>query len=203
MALNLLYMKKTFLSIFFLFSAICVWAQNDILFDYNQNRLEKQRKSMLILGTWAVGNIAAGAALYGQHEGSERQFHIMNAGWNVVNLGLATLGYFNAMKTDPSSLGLFESIEAQNAIEKTFLFNGGLDVGYMLGGLYLMERAKTADKNADQLKGFGKSIVLQGAFLFVFDLAAYFWQNHHAQDISPLLSGLYFDGQQFGFSLVF
>lgn len=196
-------MKRSLLSFFFLFSALCLWAQADILKDFNESRLEKQRKSMLVLGTWAVGNIAAGSILFNQHEGSERHFHIMNAGWNVVNLGLATLGYFNAIKTDPTTLGLFESMEAQNALEKTFLFNGGLDVGYMLGGLYLMERAKTADKNADQLKGFGKSIVLQGAFLFVFDLAAYFWQNSHQTDIAPLLGQVYFDGQVFGWVVQF
>lgn len=196
-------MKRIVLSIFFLFTVIAAYSQFSVLQEYNQTRLEKQRKSMLILGTWAVGNIAAGALLYNKHQGSERHFHIMNASWNLVNVSLATLGYLAAVKTDPSSMGLYESIQAQNGLEKIFLFNAGLDVGYMLGGAYLMERAKNASKNKDQLKGFGKSILLQGAFLFVFDLAAYFWQHDHQKLIQPLLSNLYFDGQNLGISFLF
>jgi hypothetical protein len=153
---------------------------------------------MLVLGSWAVGNIALGLGLQNRYEGEERYFHLMNAGWNAVNLGLATAGYLSAIKTDPASFNLTQSINEQQKLQKIFLFNAGLDVGYVLGGLYLMERSKTAESNPERLKGFGKSIILQGGFLFAFDLIAYFAQASGNKDIGPLLSGLHFDGQQIG-----
>lgn len=191
-------MKKVLLTFYLCSFGTLLLAQQVDLLAFNQDRLQKQRTSMLVLGGWAIGNIALGAALYGSRQGEDRYFHLMNAGWNLVNLGLATAGYITATTADPGSLDLLATVKAQHSIEKIFLFNAGLDVGYMLGGLYLMERSKTAEKKPERLKGFGKSIILQGGFLFVFDLAAYFVQASHHRQLEPLLSSLYFDGQSFG-----
>jgi hypothetical protein len=173
------------------------------LLSFNQSRLEKQRVSMLILGSWAVGNIAIGTALGSQKSGEEQYFHYMNAGWNLVNIGLATAGYFTAIKTDPAALDLYSSIQEQHRIQKIFLFNAGLDVGYMAGGLYLMERARRTENKPERLRGFGKSIILQGAFLFVFDLGAYWVQAKGNEQIAPLLEGLSFSGQSIGWTILF
>ena len=144
---------------------------------------------MLVLGSWAVGNIALGSVMQAQTDGTTKAWHQMNAGWNLVNLGLATAGYVAALKSDPSQLGLYESVNAHHSIQKVFLFNGGLDVGYMLGGAYLIEKSKnTADtKKSDRLKGFGQSIVLQGAFLLVFDMANFVIHNNRTEQIKPLI----------------
>lgn len=173
------------------------------LTDFNAERLRKQKVSMMILGGWAVGNIALGTTLASQRSGEARYFHGMNAGWNLVNLGLATAGYISATKGDPSALGLYESIDAQHRLQKIFLFNAGLDVGYMLGGAYLIERAKNTENKPERLRGFGKSIALQGAFLFVFDLGAYFWQASGNGDLQPLLEGLSFSGNGVSLRLQF
>ena len=37
-------------------------------------------------------------------------------------------------------------------IQKILLLNAGLDVGYMLGGLYLTERSKNTEKNPERIK---------------------------------------------------
>ena len=196
-------MKKSFLTLSFLCFALFSWAQMSNLEQFNQERLQKQKVSMLVLGSWAVGNIALGLGMYNQHQGEERYFHLMNAGWNVVNLGLATAGYLAAIKTDPAGFDLYQSIHEQHKLQKIFLFNAGLDVGYVLGGLYLRERGKSAEKNPEMLRGFGKSIILQGSFLFAFDLVAYFVQASGNKDIGPLLSNLHFNGQQIGFFVQF
>jgi len=197
-------MKKLLLFNIFLAFAWVTWAQNDILLNLNEQRLQKQRVSMLVLGGWAVGNIAVGSVLASQREGVDKNFHLMNAGWNVVNLGLATLGYINAVKTDPASLDTYATIQAQGSIEKILLLNTGLDVGYMLGGLYLIERSKNATKNPERLEGFGKSIILQGGFLFVFDLAAYFVHSKTRSGVwQDMLTSVYFDGSQMGLVLQF
>ena len=192
-------MKKVFLLWFFLCSAFFAWSQtNDLLLDFNQDRLQRQKTGMLVLGGWAVGNIATGLALTGQRSGPDKHFHAMNAGWNLVNLAIAGFGYFGAIKADPASFDLYSTIHEHHKFQKVLLFNAGLDVGYMAGGLYLLERSRRGGKNADQLKGFGRSIMLQGAFLFAFDLVNYFVQAGHNDDLRDLLSGVQFTGQSVG-----
>ena len=93
----------------------------------------------------------------------------MNLAWNSVNLVIAGFGYYNALNAG-SDLTLLETFAEQKGIENILLLNAGLDVGYMLGGLYLLERSKNVGKRQDILKGFGQSIILQGGFLFAFDV---------------------------------
>ncbi|MFN7119291.1 MAG: DUF6992 family protein [Saprospiraceae bacterium] len=197
-------MRKALLLFFFFFWTCLLFSQDVNLLKVNEIRIEKQRIGMLIMGTWAVGNMATGALLAGRKQGEAKYFHLMNIGWNAVNLGLATVGYLNAINADPASYDMLSTIKEQYNIEKILLLNTGLDVGYMLGGLYLMERSKNNNKNPERLKGFGKSIILQGAFLFTFDLIFYFT---HAQTRSmewqQLLSNVYFDGNQVGLVLQF
>lgn len=83
-------------------------------------------------------------------------------------------------------------------MEKTLLFNGGLDVGYMAAGFYLREKAKNSTKYHDMFKGYGSALILQGAFLFVFDLSLYWVLNQHSKTLETLLSSLYFIPQGVG-----
>lgn len=191
-------MKRAILTLAFLSSLALAYAQVQELTDFNRQRLEKQRVSMLILGSWAVGNIALGASLATRREGESRYFHAMNAGWNLVNLGLATAGYLSSIKADPAAFDLYATIAEQHKLQKIFLFNAGLDVGYMMGGLYLMERSRRTVNKPERLKGFGQSILLQGAFLFAFDLGAFLWQAQGNGDLAPLLQGLSFSGNSVG-----
>ncbi len=168
--------------------------EKDNLRTFNEKRIKTNRNAMTVLGGWAVGNFLVSGLLIGRSEGSTKAFHQMNVGWNLINLGLAGFGYYSATRADPAALDLYASVKDQYGIEKTFLLNAGLDVGYMLGGLYLTERAKNASKNQERLTGFGRSIVLQGGFLFVFDLAMYFIVNHHGQLLEPLLKNVTLTG---------
>lgn len=170
------------------------------LLEFNQRELGHQKTAMLTLGGWAVANIGTGLALRGTSEGSTREFHTMNALWNTVNLGIAGLGYWSALKSDPANWDLATSLGKQQHFQKILLFNAGLDVGYIMGGLYLTERAKRPDVNGDQLKGFGNSIMLQGAFLMVFDLANYFIAAGRNGDLNLQLGAT---GQGIGLTWVF
>jgi len=196
-------MKRTYFTVLFVCSSLFSWGQISNLEQFNQQRLQKQKSSMLVLGSWAVGNMGLGLGLYSQHEGEERYFHLMNAGWNLINLGLATSGYLAARKTNPASFDLDQSIKEHYKLQKVFLFNAGLDIGYIMGGLYLRERGKRVEENAEMLRGFGKSIILQGSFLFAFDLAAFLVQASNNKEIGTLLSNVHFNGQQIGLSIHF
>ena len=180
---------RTAIVLFLLLWNGTAFAQVGGLTQYNIERLKTNKTAMTVLGGWAVGNIALGLALQGQRTGSDKYFHQMNAGWNVINLTLAGFGYWSAIKTDPASFDTFATVQEQFKIQKILLFNAGLDVGYMLGGLYLIERSKNDSDNADRLRGFGRSIVLQGAFLFAFDLVTYGFHARHNDSLRPLLGG--------------
>jgi len=142
---------------------------------------------MTILGSWAAANLIAGTT--GALVSDDPQmagFWEMNALWNTVNLGLAggTLIAENrrmAAAGSPDAAGRAEFTlpayrEASHRLEKTLLFNAGLDIGYMTLGGWLWERGgrgeglPSAGVGAARLTGWGQALVLQGAFLFIFDV---------------------------------
>jgi len=164
------------------------------LLSFNEKQIRIKRIGMLTLGGWAVGNMAVSGASAFNAGGSNLHFHRMNVYWNVVNLALAGFGYYGASRADPAAMDLAETLKDYYGTEKTLLFNAGLDVGYILGGLYLTERAKNAEKGRDMLKGFGQSVMLQGGFLLLFDTAFYLVLQRQEGGLTNLLSGLTFTG---------
>jgi hypothetical protein len=181
---------KSYLTALFLINAIFIYAQNLDLQAFNAKRIKDSKTDMLILGGWALGNMAVSGILLANTEGGvAKGYHQMNIVWNAVNLTIAGLGYLAAIKSNPASFDLFGSIDEHYKIQKIFLFNAGLDVGYMAAGAYVMERSKSSLKNPEQLKGFGQAIIVNGAFLFVFDLANYFIQSGQNDKIKLLLTG--------------
>ena len=137
------------------------------LTEINENRLQLNRNGMKILGGWAAGNIVAGGVGMAKSSGSTRYFHEMNLAWNGVNLAIAGLGYFGSKK-DPAAFSIKETFREYRSFENILLFNTGLDVGYVAAGAYLWERG--IRKDSDRLKGYGQSLIMQGGFLFTFDL---------------------------------
>jgi hypothetical protein len=157
------------------------------LSEFNQTRLDYNQKGMLILGSWAVGNIVWGGIGASQTTGQTKAFHQMNLYWNSVNLVIAGFGYWQATKDIPGT-DFWSTIEAQKGIEKVLLFNAALDLAYMAGGLYMKERGMR--KGNDRLIGFGKSVILQGAFLLAFDGVMYGLHNVHGKELPSLVQNI-------------
>jgi hypothetical protein len=155
----------------------------------NISRNTINRAGMLTLGTWAIGNIASGLFLRANTKGDAKYFHEMNAAWNVINLGLATAGYIGSLNLD-IGLSLSETLSEQASIEKILLFNAGLDVGYVMAGFYLRERSKNVQNNRERLSGYGKSLILQGAFLFGFDVVMYLLHGQNSSRLKELLENV-------------
>ena len=184
---------RLFLILFISCMSLVAWAQSaGKLAQFDQARLSHQKKAMLVLGGWAAGNVGAGLILRSRRSGEDRYFHEMNALWNGVNLGIAAAGYWSATHAGASP-DVYSALREHYSFEKILLLNAGLDVGYMAGGFYLMERAKNTGKRPERLRGYGKSIVVQGAFLFAFDLANYFI-SHSREHEAKLLLGATPDG---------
>lgn len=127
---------------------------------------------MMTLGTWAIANIGVGIIQRSRTHGETKYFHEGNAGWNLINLGIASFGLYSALNPD-YNLGLGEFLSSQKSIESILLLNAGLDIAYMSIGLYLKERSKNASNNPERLRGYGNAMILQGAFLLLFDIGLY------------------------------
>ncbi len=157
-------------------------------------------QGMLILGGWAVSNLIVGGIGMTQTEGNTKYFHQMNAAWNTVNLGIAGFGYAG-LRGQSASIGLAETIREFQSFENILLFNAGLDVGYMALGGYLWERGLR--KDSDRLVGYGQSIILQGGFLFTFDLILYFLSRSESSALIDTLNNIQLRGSEIGFNLTF
>ncbi len=174
----------TFLLLLLLFP-ICLHAQDSLsLVEINASRLSLNQSGMGVLGAWSVGNIGFSGWRMTQTQGTEKYFHQKNVFWNIVNLGLATSGYIGAASAAPSGFSAMETVKEYHKLEKILLFNAGLDVGYVMTGFFLRERSKTAsDKWRHRLRGYGNSLILQGGFLFVFDVGLFILVNQQSLDL--------------------
>ena len=170
----------------------------DTLSHFNQKRNEINQTGMKVLGGWAIANIAVGSIGFYKTKGAARYFNQMNIFWNIVNLGIATAGFYGAKTASEKQSDLKQSLAIQRKTERILLINAGLDLAYIAGGVYLNRRG--ISKNSDRLHGYGNAVILQGAFLFLFDSAMFGIQHKHQNSGKSLFSNLEpdFNGRQFG-----
>jgi hypothetical protein len=89
-------------------------------------------------------------------------------GWPVINAGIALFGAFSAARRERSlpdaATPARRQREARN-LRRLLRINAALDIGYMAGGLAMILRPGSGPR----ARGTGLGILLQGAFLFIFD----------------------------------
>ena len=173
-----------------------VFAQDSLKsFNYSRNRITTT--GMEVLGSWSIVNMGVGAAGWAASaSGPNKYFYQMTFLWNTANLGAAVLGFTGAQKN--KSLIASETLKEQKKVEKIFLINGGLDVVYIGTGVYLKHRGD-ANKSA-QLIGYGSSVIIQGAFLLLFDGTMYRAQKSNGSKLMHFLekNTVSFNGNQIG-----
>ena len=156
--------------------------------DYYGKSLEMNNIGMGILGGWALANISVGVYGWSQQSGQSSYFHQMNLFWNTINLSIAGFALYNNLTSDYALLPGEELLEMQEKTQRLFLINAGLDVAYVAMGFFLKYLATKYPKNADRLRGYGNSVILQGSFLFFFDLVMYGLHRSHRMDFLNQLS---------------
>lgn len=167
------------LKLLLVFIAIGTGYRSQPIMNFNSERQHIDQQLMIGLGTWAVSNFTLSG--YGWATAStsqEKYFHQMNVMWNTVNLALAVPGY---IRSKNANLGLNEvqTLAEQRKTQKIFLVNSALDLGYMASGFVLKQQNSTNPNKEAQLQGYGNSLLLQGGFLLLFDLSAYWIHQHH------------------------
>ena len=185
---------------FLLFISIKCYAQ-DSLQNLNFNRNHIKNTGMQVLGAWAAANIVTGGIGWAGTSGKIKYFHQINALWNVANLGVAILGYSNTIKDKDRIYTDQESLQEQNKLEKIFLVNGCLDLVYIGTGAYLVHRGNV--NNSDQSQGYGSGIIMQGAFLLLFDTIMYTSERHAGNKLRNFLlkNPVTFDGKSIGIAI--
>lgn len=195
------FIKFTIVSCFFMICmSISAFAEqyDSLLQSFNMERIAIQKTGMQTLGLWALSNIAIGSIASFSTSGEKQAFWQMNAGWNIVNAGIAGMGYFS--QTIPATLSA--TIQEQHSIETILAVNAGLDLAYIIGGFYLKERAKSS-ANPERLQGFGNAIILQGAFLFAFDAILYGVNVHHGKELMSIVQSITISPQGIGLNITF
>lgn len=163
---------------------------------FNSERIVITKNGMLILGSWGAANVIAGAIGQSSSNSETKYFQQMNLIWGAVNLAIAAPTYFS-LKRQHADLSLSESVKQQTNIEKTFLFNAGLDLVYITSGLYCLEKGNH-DSRHDLYKGYGKSLFVQGGSLLLFDVTMYLVHVHHGKKLYKVLSTLQLSGNSVG-----
>ena len=201
---------KIFASLLFVFAGTFLFAQTKTdsirRVEDLQNILNKQTKIARIgltgLTTWAAGNMLVGGLGMAQTKGEVRSFHEMNFFFNTVNLTLGGLGILSTYKPRPAD---FKSlIEYNHQIEKVYLFNIALDLGYMASGwaIYNKGLSQTGNK-ADQNFGYGKSLVLQGGFLAVYDIVIFSFYRKCRTNLDRYWPNIQFTTAGLGIGMVY
>ena len=141
--------------------------------EFSEQRIRHQKTLGIALGGYALANIAVGSIAAGTTAGETKYFHRMNVYWNLFNLGIAGAGLVGSRKKNPDGETLGEAIKQHQNMKQVLLFNAGLDMAYIVGGAYLRERGENKPDKADQLRGYGRSVMVQGGFLLAFDVVNY------------------------------
>ena len=144
-----------------------------LLLAENEGRGRINRIGALVLGGWAIGNFGwATVGLLRQPDDREQAFHLTNAAFNLVVAGIGIGAYFgNVPSEEWESMDTLATLNEGHNTEKLYLLAAGLDVAYIMSGAFL-----TAKGNLDRKEGMvgvGRSLMLQGTFLFAFDAAMY------------------------------
>ena len=141
--------------------------------NYHRNKATLGVAGMSTLTAWALANLAGGAIGNFTTTGSTHYFHQGNAAWNSVNLVLGVVGVVNNTRSRRRPLDLVAGRRDSHRSQVAFIVNAGLDVLYLGAGAAMWQLGPIAPKPDTQarLVGYGQALVLQGAFLFAFDVA--------------------------------
>ena len=196
--------KYSILIIFLLICALGVFGQDLGLTQFNAERLQINKVGMLTLGCWAIGNMVVNVLLLTNPSSNEQgYFYRMNIFWNLVNLVLAILGLRHSLITAPATLDMATTVSEFHQMGKILLVNVGLDIAYITGGFLMKEMSKTRDNKQDILRGYGRSLILQGGFLLAFDIILFSVLQSKNSELMELLNTVSFMGSSIALTFRF
>lgn len=181
-------MKRFLITSAILFSLVTAVSAQSGYNGFYEKSTSVNKTGMYVLGGWAIANIASGALGWSRTNGSTMRFHQMNLFWNTVNLTIAGVALYNYINTSGSALNPDDVMQQHQKAENLYLINAGLDVLYIGTGFFLKHLSTKKPKKEDLLLGYGNSIILQGAFLLVFDAVMWVIQRNNRLDFGETMN---------------
>lgn len=191
------------LLILFLFGVTYTKAQQLHFDSLDKKRVHLNTIGMAHLGAWGAVNVVAGGIGYFTAANEEwKAFHGMNVIWGVTNALIAYGGYAGAKSEAKQHRTMDAALHRYEQNKRLFLLNAGLDVLYIGSGAVI-------DANADKFNnpamwhGFGKSFMVQGAGLLIFDGLMYAMHSKQDKKWYKLLQGVTITGNGVGYRYQF
>lgn len=114
--------------------------------------------------SWGGLNAIFGAAAQVKANPFMRQFGLQALAWGAIDALIALFGLRDAQRKQAARASTLAQARRFRVI---VLANAALDIGYIAGGLAALRGANGKGERA----GMGVGIIVQGAFLLLFDLA--------------------------------
>ena len=108
------FIRNTFIGISLLLLLVTskVQGQSEYLEYYGQS-LRINNLGMVVLGSWALVNLSAGAYGWSRNTGQRAYFHQMNFFWNTVNLSIAGFALYSNLNAEYALLSGEELLDMQ------------------------------------------------------------------------------------------
>jgi hypothetical protein len=194
---------KFLATVVFLLLSLAIRAQDINFSALDAQRIATNKTGMAVLGSWGIANIVAGTT--GYFIASDKQtkaFHGMNAIWGATNALIALGGYAGARKEAKEQRTFAEGIKRHESVKRLYLINAGLDVLYIGIGALLVADADRFNQ-PEMWRGFGKSFVVQGAALLLFDGIMFAAHQKQNKNWYKLLEGVSVTSNGIGYRHVF
>ncbi len=130
-----------------------------------------QRRILAILLAWGLGNMVVSPLVLLRHDPFWRQFGLQAFVWGAIDALLALAGRRQAVRDATHyAEGKLDDTAVQHkalGLRRILLINAGLDVLYVLSGYWVAQKFRDRPNR----RGLGLGILVQGAFLLIYDLA--------------------------------
>lgn len=132
-------------------------------------------RGLALLGVWALANLVVSGYQLPRTDARAmpHHFHFMNCCWGFINAVLASVGILRTHPgTPPVGFTAAEAAYDHQHLLLIFQVNAALDLVYLAVGWWLIARAARPalqPVTPVRLLGYGRSIMLQGGFLLLFD----------------------------------
>ncbi len=145
-------------------------------------------KHLALLGWWCILNLLVGLPGLFYLPGWWWYFMLMNMCWAAINFTIVLWIFDHQFLRRFLAGNIFQRFEVQRHVEKMLLLNIGLDLAYIFAGLWLKGLAENAGmQHPEMWLGFGWSVIVQGAFLFVHDNIFHFLHYLNFRKCKPFL----------------
>lgn len=145
-----------------------------------EERMDERQSLEWILFGWGGLNVAAGAAML---PGNYRDFGGMNLAWGVINMAIVTPSLFFRESVTPEESPFYHTVREELRFQRIVAINAGLNVSYILSGIGMLHYGESS-----RIRQFGSSVMIQGAFLLLYDLVLLQYSSRYLNRISEKIT---------------